>query len=116
MKIHPGRVILMKKKNCWEHMKCGRHPGGQKTSGAGVCPASVHEKLHGIHGGENAGRACWVIDDSLCSNAIREISTKKFAGCWKCDFYHLVRNEERSSPHGFIETYREMIKILDNQP
>jgi hypothetical protein len=104
----------MKKKNCWEHMKCGRHPEGQ-ASGAGVCSVCAHEELNGMHGGENAGRACWVIDDSLCPDEMRRTASKKFAGCWKCDFYHLVRDEEQSSPHGFITTYREMKKVLKNK-
>jgi hypothetical protein len=105
----------MKKKNCWEHMKCGRQPGGQQVSGGDVCSASVHEELHGIHGGINAGRACWAIDNSLCPDMMRETSTKKFAGCWMCDFYHRVRDEERSSHHGFMTTYREMIKFLNSK-
>ncbi len=109
-----GNRVKMRKKNCWEHMKCGRHPGGQ-ASGAGVCSVSVHEELNGMHGGKNAGRACWVIDDSLCPDEMRKSSTMKFAGCWKCDFYHLVRDEERSSPHGFMITYREMKKSLNNK-
>ncbi len=104
----------MKKKNCWDHMQCGRSPGEQKSSSADVCPATVHKQLHGIHGGENAGRACWAIDDSLCPKVLKETAAKKFEGCWKCDFYHLVKHEERSSPHGFISTYREMIKMLSD--
>ena len=105
----------MKKQNCWEYMKCGRHPGGRSATGSGVCPVSVYEELNGVHGGENAGRACWTIDNSLCPDLMREATAKKFPGCWKCDFYHHVKNEERSSPHGFIITYREMKKIHETQ-
>ncbi len=103
----------MQKKNCWEYMKCGRCPGGHAVSGAGVCPACVRDELNGIHDGINAGRACWVIDDSLCPDALKTLSSEKFSGCWKCSFFHLVRHEERSSPHGFIETYGEMKKNLE---
>ena len=98
----------MKKKNCWEHMMCGRQPGGHTAQDAGVCPVSVHEELNGVHDGENAGRACWAIDDSLCPELLRG-AEKKFSGCWKCDFYHSVKSEERSSLHGFIATHREML-------
>jgi hypothetical protein len=104
----------MKKVNCWEYMKCGREPGGQNASGDDVCPVSLHEELHGIHGGKNAGRACWAIDNSLCPDMIRKTATKKFAGCWKCDFYHQVRDEERSAPQGFVTLYREMKKVLES--
>ncbi len=98
----------MKKKNCWEFMACGRHPGGHAAADGTVCPVSVYEELNGIHGGKNAGRACWAVDDSLCPELHRETASKKFSGCWKCDFYHHVKNEERSSRHGFIATHREM--------
>lgn len=103
----------MKKLNCWEHMKCGRQPGGHSATASGVCPVSVYEALNGVHGGKNAGRACWTIDNSLCPELMRETPAKKFSGCWKCSFYHRVKNEERSSPHGFITTYREMKKIRE---
>lgn len=101
---------MMKKQNCWEYMMCGRHPGGHS---AAVCPVSVYEGLNGVHGGKNAGRACWTIDNSQCPDLLREASANKFPGCWKCDFYQRVKNEERSSPHGFITTYREMKKIRE---
>ena len=98
----------MKKQNCWEYMKCGRHPGGDKAAAMGVCPVSVYEDLNGVHGGENAGRACWVVDSSLCPEVKRETSEMKFTGCWKCDFFQTVKNEKRSSYDGFAATYHEM--------
>ena len=48
-------------KNCWEHKKCGREPGGSETESLGVCPAAVESRLDGVHGGRNAGRACWIV-------------------------------------------------------
>ncbi len=102
----------MKKKNCWEYMKCGRQPEGHAVSDSGVCPVSVYEDLNGVHGGKNAGRACWAVDDSLCPELLRKTSEQKFSGCWKCDFYQSVKNEERSSRLGFIATHREMKLIL----
>jgi hypothetical protein len=101
----------MKKQNCWEHMKCGREPGGRSAAEMGVCPAAASHELSGIHGGENGGRACWTIDDSHCPKIIRDASSTIFSGCWKCDFFHRVKNEERSSPYGFIATYGEMRQI-----
>lgn len=105
----------MKKQNCWEYMKSGRQPGGHAAAVSGVCPVSVYGELNGVHGGENAGRACWAIDNSLCPELMRESPEKKFSGCWKCNFYHRVKNEERSSQHGFITTYHEMKKICDSK-
>jgi len=92
-------------------MKCGRQPEGHAAADSGVCPVAVCEELNGIHGGKNAGRACWAIDDSLCPDALRETPEKKFTGCWKCDFYQSVKNEERSSRDGFVATHREMRTI-----
>ncbi len=105
------RPLMTKKRNCWEYMNCGRNPGGHAAAGSGVCPVSLHEELNGVHGGKNAGRACWAVDDSLCPEVQRESQQKKFSGCWKCEFYHSVKNEERSSRHGFVATYREMKNI-----
>ena len=51
----------MSRVNCWEFKKCGRQPGGEQAEEQGVCPVTEHRKLHGIHGGVNAGRACWIV-------------------------------------------------------
>ena len=59
-----GRRALTMKINCWEFKKCGRQPGGAKAAELGVCPATVSAVLNGAHGGQNAGRACWVIAGS----------------------------------------------------
>ena len=40
------------KQNCWEFKGCGREPGGENIADCGICPASIEEKLDGIHGGE----------------------------------------------------------------
>lgn len=56
------------KMNCWEFMKCGREPGGASAEEFGVCPASIESRLNNIHihGGKNAGRACWAVSGTLC--------------------------------------------------
>ena len=82
------------KQNCWEFKKCGREPGGKKAAELGVCPATVHQDLDGIHGGKNAGRACWVVAGSLCGGKIQGTYASKLANCWRCDFMNRVKQEE----------------------
>ena len=49
----------MKRQNCWEYMKCGRQPGGDKVVDLGVCPAAEDNSYDGLNRGKNAGRFCW---------------------------------------------------------
>ncbi len=82
------------KANCWEFMKCGRQPGGNRSSILGVCPAATEKKLDGTHNGTNAGRACWVVAGTLCKGEVQGIFAKKFHECAQCGFYVQVRQEE----------------------
>ena len=82
------------KENCWEVKKCGRQSGGEKSNELGICPASTEGKLNGLNGGTNGGRACWVIQQTLCGNQVQGGFADKLSSCLKCDFYSAVRNEE----------------------
>lgn len=83
-----------KKLNCWEFKACGRESEGKNVSESGVCPAFNEQKANDIHGGKNAGRCCWVIAGTLCEGEIQGTFAKKFDLCQKCEFYHLVKEEE----------------------
>jgi len=87
----------MIKKNCWEVKKCGRERGGSNQH-LGLCPASIEKRLDGVHGGDCAGRACWVVAGVLCAPASRGINAQMHARelttCVICDFYQMVRREE----------------------
>jgi hypothetical protein len=83
----------MKKLNCWEFKKCGREPDGERTD-LGVCPSASEKKLHGTHGGTNAGRACWVVAGTMCGGNVQGTFAKKYESCEKCDFYKKVVDEE----------------------
>ncbi|HWR58880.1 MAG TPA: hypothetical protein VN328_08335 [Thermodesulfovibrionales bacterium] len=85
------------KKNCWEFKSCGREPGGKSTKELGVCPATTDKRLHGIHDGRNAGRACWVIAGTMCGGKIQGTFAQKYENCGSCDFYQTVRAEERGN-------------------
>lgn len=80
--------------NCWERKKCGREPGGSKSGTLGICPAATEQRLNGVHGGRNAGRACWVVAGTLCGGEVQGTFAKKFSNCEKCDFYSDVQREQ----------------------
>ena len=82
------------KQNCWDFKNCGRQPGGEKTRVLGACPAATMTKLDGIHGGENAGRACWIVAGTLCGEEISGTFARRYGNCEACDFYRMVRREE----------------------
>jgi hypothetical protein len=84
----------LSKLNCWEVKKCGREPNGAKVDELGACPASTKKGLDGVHDGQNAGRACWVVAGSMCNGKKQGTFAKKFANCNMCDFYSMVKLEE----------------------
>lgn len=84
----------MRKSNCWEVKKCGREIGGIKTTELGVCKAAAEAKLNGVHGGINAGRACWAVVGTLCGGVVQGEYAKKIEKCSVCGFYQQVRDEE----------------------
>ena len=84
----------MKKVNCWEFKRCGRTPGGNKEEELGVCPVTVEKRLDTVHGGLNAGRACWVVGGSMCGGSVQGTFAQKFRNCNTCDFYKTVKREE----------------------
>ncbi|MBI4846336.1 MAG: hypothetical protein HY810_07710 [Candidatus Omnitrophica bacterium] len=84
----------MSKTNCWEIKKCGRQAGGVKTQEFGVCPAAVERKLDGVHGGMNAGRACWALTGTLCGGSVQGSYAQKEGNCLACNFYKQVKEEE----------------------
>jgi hypothetical protein len=84
-----------KKLNCWEYKGCGRQPGGKKAGELGVCPAATDKKLDGLHGGKNAGRACWLVAGTMCGGKVQGSFAQKYGNCEKCDFFKAVMENER---------------------
>lgn len=82
------------RRNCWEYKNCGREPGGKCVHEFGECPAATDKMYEGIHGGKNAGRACWVVSGTFCKGEPDGTFTDKFKNCFACDFYNTVRREE----------------------
>jgi len=106
---------MMSKLNCWEHKKCERQPGGRLAGEMGVCPASTQQNLNSIHGGKNAGRACWAVAGTFCGGAVQGTEAQKQHNCWKCDLFQLVRREEEKSEQGFSATMLGMTRVLEKR-
>jgi hypothetical protein len=85
---------MSEKQNCWEWKHCGRESGGINVDSLGVCPASIENKMDGVHGGKNGGRTCWVVTATLCKGELQGHFGKKFEKCRVCDFYNQVKLEE----------------------
>ena len=82
------------KTNCWEIKKCGREAGGKNASILGICPASTEARLHGVHGGQNAGRACWIVKATLCGGEQQGGYGEKFKNCQRCEVFAKIHDEE----------------------
>lgn len=80
--------------NCWDHMNCGREPGGDKVDEMGVCPAAVEQIFDGINEGINGGRSCWAISGTLCHGRVQGSFKSKLCDCEQCTFYQQVRSEQ----------------------
>ncbi|MCB9653433.1 MAG: hypothetical protein H6729_04775 [Deltaproteobacteria bacterium] len=80
--------------NCWQVKKCGREIGGARAKELGVCSAATEKRLAGIHGGQNGGRACWVLTGTLCGGKVQGSYAAKLSNCMACEFYQQVQKEE----------------------
>ena len=95
------------KSNCWEYKNCGRQPGGVNAKELGVCSAAVEERADSVNSGKNAGRSCWMVAGTLCGGQVQGTAAMKSLNCLKCDFYKLVRREEKADG-----TYIQPVDIL----
>ncbi len=78
-------------------MKCGREPGGKYEKHFGPCPAATDSTYTGIHGGKNAGRACWVVAGTMSRGKPVGTFVEKCLDCRNCRFYKRVKKEEGES-------------------
>ncbi|MDF1542725.1 MAG: hypothetical protein RQ731_06600 [Anaerosomatales bacterium] len=87
-------MLEPKRLDCWEYQGCGRGPGGRRSRNGQRCPAASCDALDGANGGTNAGRACWVVADTLCSGKPCGDYERKIHECRKCSFFARVHVEE----------------------
>jgi len=100
----------MEKRNCWEVMACGRHPGGDKVAALGECPVVRCFAAHGINSGINGGRACWAIAGTFCGGETQGIFVDKMRQCATCFFFIMVREEEGVDSFSSVQEILTRIK------
>ncbi len=93
----------MEKINCWEFMKCGRQPGGEKTKLSGICNVSTSEKNNTTNHGKNAGRCCWQVSKTNHISTPLQSPVLKLINCLDCDFFKKVKMEEEYNFNFLIE-------------
>ncbi|QWR76961.1 two-CW domain-containing protein [Candidatus Magnetomonas plexicatena] len=101
---------VSKKLNCWEFHNCGRQPGGAHVERFGLCPVATATSFNGLHGGVNAGRACWAVLPSVGKK--KESYAAKIRRCTKCEFHQLVIKEEEKyqSAVTHLKKHKEEVK------
>jgi len=98
--------------NCWEFMKCGRGPDAPYLDGNHPCPVVLETSLDGVHGGSNAGRACWVVAGTMCGGDVQGTFAKKCPSCIECDFYKMV---EQELGHRFLQP-KTLLRMIGEHP
>jgi len=82
--------MVSKKQNCWEYMKCGREPGGEKVAELGVCRAAADEFFNGMNGGKNCGRICFSVAGTFSNDVVQCSCLEKLASCKDCSFFKIL--------------------------
>jgi len=82
--------MVSKNQNCWEYMKCGREPGGEKVAELGICRAAAEEFFSETNSGKNGGRICFAVAGTFSNGAVIGSNAKKLASCEDCSFYKIL--------------------------
>ena len=94
---------MARKMNCWEHMRCGREPGGARTKDLGVCPAATYTSINGLNGGVNGGRMCWAIVGIYSFTDAKGSFSRNNHHCYECEFHREVLTEEGIIKPGMLK-------------
>lgn len=81
-----------RKLNCWQFKNCGCEPGGVMADILGECPVACTMKYDGLNNGIGAGRACWMVRNSVCKQGANVLAP--INPCHTCDFYKRVVFEQ----------------------
>jgi tRNA A-37 threonylcarbamoyl transferase component Bud32 len=96
--------------NCWEYMKCGRQPEGDKVAELGICCAATDTSYDGINSGKCGGRICWAIAGTFCGGRSQGSFADKRGTCLNCDFYKMVQEEE-----GIANRHTKFLQFIDQE-
>jgi len=67
--------------------------------------------MDGVHGGRNAGRACWVVAGTYCGGEVQGTYAQKRENCISCEFHRMVREEEGRK--GSFRLLTELLEMMD---
>ncbi|MBF0341335.1 MAG: hypothetical protein HQL95_10300 [Magnetococcales bacterium] len=85
--------------NCWDFFQCTRSRHGARVDGT-LCPVSLMTAYGGCNGGKDAGRSCWMVEGTYCTESKcgpaddRGGFVYKKDHCNTCAFKALVKKEE----------------------
>jgi tRNA A-37 threonylcarbamoyl transferase component Bud32 len=96
--------------NCWEYMKCGRQPEGDKVAELGICCAATDTSYEGINSGKCGGRICWAVAGTFCGGRAQGSFADKRGTCLNCDFYKMVQEEE-----GIANRHTKFLQFIDQE-
>ena len=102
--------MAKKGQNCWEYMKCGRQPEGDKVAELGICCAATDTSYEGINSGKCGGRICWAIAGTFCGGRAQGSFADKRGTCLNCDFYKMVQEEE-----GMANQHTKFLQFIDQE-
>jgi hypothetical protein len=100
----------VKKQNCWEFKQCGRGPDRKND-----CAVAKEHMFNGLHGGMNAGRACWVVAGTGGGGPATGTFAIVSRDCLRCDFFKQVEIDELGSVTGFSVSKLGMMKMLGSK-
>jgi hypothetical protein len=95
--------------NCWDYQRCGFGPQDCKGKKVKVCPAASHQHADGFLGGENGGRACYFIAETICCGNGPITPEQKKERCSNCSFFH-----ELSNKHGETFSKKNFVRYVFN--
>ena len=87
-------IVGPRRVNCWEIIKCGREPGGDRVDAHSPCPAALDAISDGVNGGVCGGRVCWAISGTFCGTEVEANEAARLASCFGCNFFSQVLQEE----------------------
>jgi hypothetical protein len=87
-------LIPARRTNCWDSLRCGRQPGGDRVEAEGVCPAATEASADGVNSGTNGGRICWAISGTFCGRQANGSEAVRLISCLSCEFFTQVLKEE----------------------
>lgn len=87
-------LVPARRTNCWESLRCGRQPGGERVDEEGICPAAVEKESDGLNSGTNGGRICWAISGTFCGRQANGSEAVRLISCLSCNFFSQVLKEE----------------------